>query len=208
MPGGGRRHPLVIYRQIINRWWPETLALGFLLTLLAWPIYRDPLGQVQAWRWIGILVVGTGTIFFALLLLVMRNMAYIQMFPTYLRLVTPFLRLNISYKRIRRTTTADMRTLFPPNETRGWKRDVIAPLGGRTAIVIDLNGWPASPKVMRVFLSHFFFKDETPHFVILVDDWMRFSTELESVRNKEAIAPPIPPRSHDQSILSRLPRKK
>lgn len=209
MARGGRRHPLVIYRSVINRWWPETMALGFLLSALTWPIYKSPLGQIESWRWMGMLALGIGTVFFALLLLAMRGMAYVQVYPNYVRLVTPFLRLNISHKRLRRSTTAEMRTLFPPDRMRGWKRDVIAPLGGRTAVVLELSGWPADPNLMRVFLSTFFFKDKTPHFVILVDDWMRFSTELESMRAGEGKAPPpAQKRGTDQSILARLPHKK
>jgi hypothetical protein len=207
MARGGRRHPLVIYRRIINRWWPETLILGALLLGLAWATYKDPLGQIETWRWKGMLILGAGTVFCGLLLLVMRGMAYVQVFPAYLKLVTPFLRLNISHKRLRRTTTTEIRTLFPPEKMRGWKRDVIAPLGGRTVVVLDLNGWPADPSLLRIFLSSFFFKDKTPHFVILVDDWMRFSTELESLRNSDGTPKPKQSRSINQSILSRLPRK-
>jgi hypothetical protein len=207
MARGGRRHPLVIYRQVINRWWPETLILGLLLAGLAWPVYKNPISQFEPWRWQWMLGLGAGVVLFALLLLAMRSMAYVQVFPTYLKLVTPFLRLNISHKRLRRSTTTEMRVLFPPEKMRGWKRDVIAPLGGRTVVVLELNGWPAAPELLRVFLSPFFFKDKTPHFVILVNDWMRFSTELESLRNGEGIAKPKQSRSINQSILSRLPRK-
>jgi hypothetical protein len=56
-----------------------------------------------------------------------------------------------------------------------------------------------------LFLSPFFFKDKTPHIVLLVKDWLRFSTELESMRlgrGKEDKARP-----RDNSILSRLPRE-
>ena len=207
MARGVRMYPLVISREIVNRWWPETMALGMFLCLLAWPIFKDPLGQIQPWRWQWMLGLGAGTILFAFLLLAMRGMAYVQAFPTHLKLVTPFLRLNISHKRLNRTTIAEMRTLFPPEKTRGWKRDVIAPLGGRTAVVLELNGWPANPEILRVFLSHFFFKDKTPHFVILVKDWMRFSAELESMKTGEGKSLPNQPRPHNQSILSRLPRK-
>lgn len=207
MARGGHRYPLVIYREVINRWWPDVLILGVFLAVLAWPIYKDPLGQAQPWRWQWMLGLSGGTIFFSLLLLAMRGMAYVQVFPSHVKLVTPFLRLNISHKRLRRSTTTEMRALFPPEKMRGWKRDVIAPLGGRTALVLELNGWPASPELMRIFLSHFFFKDKTPHFVILVNDWMRFSTELESLRRGDGAARPASPRSLNQSILSRLPRK-
>ena len=208
MARGGRRHPLVIYRNVINRWWPETMVIGLLMMFLAWPTYKNPLGQIQPWRWQGLLLVGGGIVLASFFLLALRSMAYVQVFPAYLKLVTPLLRLNISHKRLRRSTTAEMRTLFPPERMRGWKRDVVAPLGGRTAVVLELNGWPADPKVMRVFLSHFFFKDKTPNFVILVDDWMSFSTELESMRaGGGKTPPPAPKREVNQSILSRLPRK-
>jgi len=207
MARAGRRFPLVIYREMINRWWPETLVLSLFLLFVAWLTYRDPLGQTQSWRWKGMLGLGSGTFLFTIMLLVMRSAAYVQTFPTYLKLVTPFLRLNISYKRLRRNTTAEMRTLFPPDKMRGWKRDLIAPLGGQTAVVLELNGWPAQPELLRVFLSPFFFKDKTPQFVILVNDWMRFSTELESMRSGGGTSGQNRPRPRNQSILSRLPRK-
>jgi hypothetical protein len=142
-----------------------------------------------------------------MMLLGMRGMAYVQTFPSHLKLVTPFLRFNISYKRLQRYTTAEIRTLFLPDKMRGWKRNLIAPLGGRTAVVLELNGWPVQPELLRVFLSPFFFKDRTPHFVILVNDWMRFSTELESMRSGGGTARPNQPRPRSQSILSRLPHK-
>lgn len=208
MARGGHRYPLVIYREIINGWWPETLTMGLLLMGLAWLVYKDPISQFEPWRWKWTLGLGAGIVVFALLLLAMRGMAYVQVFPSHVRLVTPFLRLNISHKRLLRTTTTEVRTLFPPQKMRGWKRDVIAPLGGRTAVVLELNSWPASPELMRIFLSPFFFKDRTPHFVILVNDWMRFSTELESMRRGDGTARPNPPRPLNQSILSRLPHKK
>ncbi len=76
-------------------------------------------------------------------------------------------------------------------------------LGKRTATVIDLNAYPISPAALGFFLSSFFFKDKTPHLVILVDDWMAFSTELESMRvNVDAPRPQA-----DGSLLTRLPRK-
>ena len=207
MTRGGRRHRLVIYREILNRWWPETMELGALLALVAWGTYRNPIGQSEPWRWQALAAFAGMTFIAGIILAAMRSMAFVQVFPQYLKLATPFMRVNISYKRVRRSTTAEMRALFPPERTRGWKRSVVSPLGGRTAVVLELNGWPADPKMMRIFLSHFFFKDKTPHFVILVDDWMKFSTELESMRSGGGKTEPQQKREVKQSILSRLPRK-
>ena len=207
MERGGRRYPLVIYREMINRWWPATLFLAFVLLVVAWLVYRDPIWRVQSWRWVGVLWLGGFSFLFTLMLLVLRSLAYVQAFPSFVKLVTPFLRLNISYKRLRRYTTAEMRALFPPSKLRGWKYDLMAPLGGRTAVVLELTGWPVQPKFLRIFLSPFFFKDKAPNFVILVNDWMRFSTELESMRSGGGSSSPNRPRPRNQSILSRLPHK-
>lgn len=207
MARGGRRHRLVVYREILNRWWPETLALGIVMAALAWLAYRNPLGQSEPWRWQMLAGFAGATFFAGLILAAMRGLAYVQVFPQYLKLATPFMRLKISYKRVRRTTTAEMRSLFPPEQMRGWKREVVSPLGGRTAVILELNGWPVDPKLTRIFLSVFFFKDKTPHFVILVDDWMKFSAELESMRVGGGKPESQQKRDVNQSILSRLPRK-
>ena len=76
-----------------------------------------------------------------------------------------------------------------------------------TAVVVELNGYPISQTVLRFFLSPFFFKDKTPHFVILVEDWMRFSTELESMRSGGDVVTPRRNLRTISSILSRLPHK-
>jgi len=197
----GRRYPLVIYTHMLSRWWTAVFTLGLSLLALAWALRS---WQFEEWRWrttasLGVLVVCAGVA-----ILIFRNSAYVQPFTDHLRLVTPFLRVNISYKRFRRATSAAMYSLFPPRSISGWRREILRPLQKMTAIVVELNEYPISHTVLRLFLSPFFFKDRTPHFVILVKDWMTFSAELES-RRSGAGDSAVQRSSQDQSILSRLP---
>jgi len=115
------------------------------------------------------------------------------------------MRLNISYKRIRKTVTTEMRLLFPPKSLSGWMQNIFSPLATKTALIIELNGYPISPAILRLFLSRFFFKDKTPHLVILVQDWLKFSSELESMRT--GIEPEPVEKRPRNNILSRLPHK-
>ena len=207
MARGGHKYPLIVYQHMLNRWWPALIAIGLGMFALAYSEYIDPMAQFVSWRWqlfagIGVLAMLVG-IFFVIL----RHLAYVQPFPEYLKLVTPFMRLNISYKRIRKTTTTEMHYLFPFKGLSGWMQDIFEPLAGKTAMVIDLNGYPISPVMLRFFLSRFFFKDKTPHLVILVKDWMRFSSELESMRTGIDIIPTAPQKRQKSSILSQLPKK-
>ena len=83
--------------------------------------------------------------------------------------------------------------------------DIVAPLSKMTAIVIDVSAMPMSQTALRLFLSPLFFKDKSPHIVILVEDWMRFSAEMDSMRNGSDV--PKTQHRRDISILSKLPKK-
>jgi hypothetical protein len=205
MAKAGRRYPLVIYTHMLNRWWPATLTLALALFGVAWGVSFTPEGQAKPYLVTATVGLGGLALAFSLFLLIIRKMAYVRPFTTYLRLVTPFLRINISYRRFRGTTTSEMRALFPPTSLSGWRKEIIAPLSSMTAIVINLNGYPVSPLILRWFLSPFFFKDKTPHIVILVKEWLRFSAELDSMRFRQKQEKKARP--HDNSILSRLPRQ-
>jgi hypothetical protein len=204
----GRRYPLVIYRVMIDRWWPTVLALGLFILGLAWALrWRG----FEPWRWQALGAVGGFTLLAGLALLAIRKRAHVQPFGNHLRLVTPFLRMNVSYKRIHKTSSATMSGLFPPSSVSGYRADIVGPISKMTAVVIDLNAYPIPRRALGFFLSPLFFKDKTPHFVILVEDWMRFSSELESLRVGGGITPPPgqePPKRESTSILSRLPPNK
>jgi hypothetical protein len=206
MARAGHKYPLIVYRHMLNRWWPAMIAIGLGMFALAYSEYIEPLGKFLPWRWQLFASIGALAIFIGIFFWIARYVAYVQPLPNSLKLVTPFMRLNISYKRIKKTTATEMRYLFPYKSMSGWVRDIFSPLANKTALVIDLNGYPISPFVLRLFLSRFFFKDKTPHLVILVQDWMRFSAELESMRSGIDPNPPAPKRSKN-SILSRLPRE-
>ena len=207
MARGGHKYPLIVYQHMLNRWWPALMALGLGMFALAYSEYIDPMARFLAWRWQLFAGIGALAILIGVFFVILRHLAYVQPFPQYLKLVTPFMRLNISYKRIKKTTTTEMRYLFAFKSLSGWMQDIFEPLAGKTAMVIDLNGYPVSPVMLRFFLSRFFFKDKTPHVVILVKDWMRFSSELESMRTGINIIPSAPQKRQKSSILSQLPKK-
>jgi hypothetical protein len=202
MAKGGRRYTLVVYTHMINRWWPAIFVLGISLLGLSWAIYRWGFEQ---WRWLAFASIGGLNVFIGILLLLIRKSAYVQPFSDHLRLATPFLRLNISYKRLLRTSSANMGALFPPRSVSKWQAEIIQPIAKMTAIVLELRGHPMSQSALRLFLSPLFFKDKTPHLVIVVNDWMRLSSEIESMRAGTGPTS-APQKKRDSSILSRLPR--
>jgi len=189
----GKKYRLLIYEYMLNRWWPMTLLLAVFIFLnigILWGAEwyftnpaENPLPTVSAEGGAVMLAVGIISLIFSIFLLATRKMAYVRLYDDCLHLVTPFLRMNISYKRIERSTTGQIFSLFPPKSLSSWRRDLIGPISGRTAVVIHLRAYPLPRFALRMFLSPFFFADKTPHLVLILDDWMGFSTELESRRS-------------------------
>ena len=200
---GGRRYPLVVFTHMMSRWWTAVFALGLAMIGLAWVVRWWGFEQ---WRWMTFGGLGVVIAIGGLIIWMIRKTAYVQPFNDHLRLVTPFLRLNISYKRFLRTSTANMGVLFPPKSIRSSLRDIVEPLAKMTAIVIDVKSLPMPQSTLKLFLSPLFFKDKSPHIVILVADWMRFSAEMDSLRHGGGTPQKVEHR-RNISILSKLPKK-
>ena len=215
MQKSGHRHVLVLYGHTLDRWWKFILAIGAVLLVLAGSLGGLPLLLPQAhflWipDWVLWVAGGVGglTVLLAVLVRTLRKAAYVQPFETHLRLATPFLRMNISYRRMRQTGTAEFGRLFPLSNFKGRKRALLRPLIRETAIVLDLTGWPLPRSVLRFFLSPLFFPDRTPRLALLVPDWMDFSTEMESFRGTWQDSLRQAPSNPRGAALSSLSKKK
>ena len=207
MAKAGKRHSLLLYTRMIDRWWPPIFWIGAgMLALAGWRYQDGYLRLTEPWQWMTMAGAGALAILASLVMLALRKSAYVRAYGDHFLLATPFLRMNVSYRRIRRTTTASMESLFPTRRMSFLKRDTIAPLLKRTAVIVDLNALPMPRSALRLFLSPFFFKDQTPHIVILVADWMGFSTQLESMR-AAGNAPAVTDRKSRASLLSQLPHR-
>lgn len=210
MAKGGKKYRLLLYDHILSGWWPTMLALAFFL--LAWggaDFYfgsqpKSLLPWLKKDDGVILLIVGGVALLLAFFLATIRKMAYVQLFPAYIKLVTPFLRVKISYKRVLSTTTTQISSLFPPQGMSGQQREIIAPISGNTAIIIHLRAYPISRNILKLFLSPFFFYDKTPHFVLMVDDWMGFNREMEGRRTGGGQGPTRKKKSSTMGIPSLL----
>jgi hypothetical protein len=191
MARNGRRHRLVLYTRVLNRLWKRTSIIGILLLILAvcmgilplqLPAFLSiPVPALAAWMVAG---AGAYAILLSLFFVAIRNSAWVQPCTNRLRLATPFLQFNISYRRIRQATSVEIQHLFPLKEYKGWKEKLVFPVAGQTAIVLEMQGWPLPRRLLKNFLSPFFFPDKSARLALLVPKWMEFSTELESFRSK------------------------
>ncbi len=179
----GKRYPLLMYRRTLDRLLPSLFLSGLIL-LVAGVYVRfadTPLEQEEA-AWF--FVSGGLLVALSLFFILLRYAAYVQPRSDHLRFVTPFLQMRISYRRIRSAHPAEINALFPPQRISGSLRSFLEPFYGQTAIVLELNGYPLPKPLLRLFLSRSMFHPQADGFVLLVPDWMAFSSELDSLRSE------------------------
>jgi hypothetical protein len=206
---------LVVYIHVINRWWRAMLGIGIVLLALAGGLYGLPrtmpqvpvAGVSETTLWL-VGGVGVFAILLGIVLVTIRKFAYVQPFENHLRLVTPFLRLKISYRRIRQTSSVSMTSLFPLDRYKGRKRILLRSLMNYTAVVLDLNGLPLSRTALQLYLSPLFFPDKTPRLALLVPDWIKFSTEMESFRGAWLDAQNQPGHDPRSALLASITKSK
>ncbi len=176
----GKRYPLLLYKRAMGRLWEATLFLGILLSGLWWQLTSGRVPIIETNQTTLILVGAVVTLGFSLFTFLARYMTYIQPCRDHLRLVTPFLRLQISYRRIRSVHPTNFSKLFPPHEGSWAQEQFLEPFFGMTAVVVDLTSYPLNRWLLRLFLARQMLMRQNPGFVFLVDNWMALSNEIDT----------------------------
>ena len=180
----GKRQSLLMYRRTVDRLFIATLLLGLmLLTVWFYPLLGGVgfISQgIQAIISVSAAVVLTLSMFAFLA----RFRAYVQVKQTHLSIVTPLIHLNISFHRLRSAHPALIQQLFPAKVSSWARRSYLRPFYGKTAIVVDLKGYPLNSALLRLFFTKEMFSPQNLGFVLLVPDWMMFSTELDTLHGK------------------------
>ena len=176
----GKRHALLYYRRLMDRfskavfWFGLALAVGGALG-----IWRQtpPLGGISHDM---LLIWGAIFLILSIFIYFTRYFAYVQVFSDHLRIVTPFLRLNISFRRVRSVHPSSFQQIFPPKGLSWAQYRFLEPFFAKTAVVVELSKLPMSRIALRLFLPPQMFLGKDSGLVLLVPDWMGLSTELDS----------------------------
>jgi hypothetical protein len=198
----GDRFPLLLYHFAVSRYRRPALILAVLLLGLYFPVSNEwlawPRPPADGWLLAG----GFVSAAFWLFAWAGPSLAYVQAREDHIRLQTPIYRLKISYRRVVSTRAIELAKALPPSRVTPGQRRLLEPFYDRTALGVDLDGYPLPRWVLRLFLHDLFLAYDRVGLVLIVPDWMRLgnqiSDRLQAWRNARSQRPP---RSDAAAIL-------
>ena len=170
----GKRHRLLYYKHTMDRLWRITFLLDIALWTTWWFVYIEKWDNFILSSAVVVMVI-------ALFAFAARKMSYVQARQDHLRIVTPFLRLKVSYRRIQSARPNEFVKIFSPRSLSWADRRFLEPYFSKTILAIILNDYPLPKPILRLFFpKQFFHPNEKAGLVLVIPDWMALSTEIDS----------------------------
>lgn len=73
--------------------------------------------------------------------------------------------------------------MFSPQSVRWTKQWLIQPYAGRTALAVDLHGYPVERRFLRLWLNESVLPSDFRGLLLVTPDWMALSREIETQRS-------------------------
>jgi hypothetical protein len=174
------RFPLLLYKRLIGRQRIPSLLLSIVFLGLWYGVNTDTLDWPTPIIADLMLPAGLLCLVFFVFTLIGPRGAFAQPKEDHLLLQTPIFRIRIRYEQIKNTRPVKMGKVFIPTALPAGRRHFLSRYLGHTGLSIDLVERPRFLFLLRLFFHYFTFSPDTPGFIILVQDWIRFSQLLSS----------------------------
>jgi hypothetical protein len=184
-PQKNRRFPLLLYKryhELRSGFGKFLIVLGLLglAGLAGIKLFVNP--DMEAGTLQGVLTICLALVIFGMLQLLYTIMVsktgYAECRPRSLKVQTPFFPLVVSYKRIKETRTTMLRDVFPPEHHRK-ARELLEKYWGETVICARVSKWSVPLGILKLIVGQYLFDPKGNELVLLVDDWMTFSRQLD-----------------------------
>ena len=195
------KHHLLLYRQVGRRVRGVLLLSLLILGIVGVYDLRNPVLGDEWYLW--------WVIFFVILFLwiyytILVRRAALQVRPNYLRLQGPIRGFKISYGRIHSVTSSTIAQHYPADVLNGYERSLLEPLRRQPAVFIELRSFPKALKHRRWWFPRLLFGTARPGLLLIVEDWMTVSQDVEVARDRWRTRRAAAKRPDAASVLARV----
>ncbi len=136
------------------------------------------MGEAWYWLWVALALVLLLWFYYARLL----PRTAVQPRAQYFVLQGPLRRVKISYGRIHTITPVKLAQHLHPNSLSNGEREVLEPYLHVTAVFVALSSMPKPLQKPRLWFPRWLFSPVQPGLLLVVNDWLALSRELEECR--------------------------
>jgi hypothetical protein len=113
---------------------------------------------------------------------VLPRLSFVECRSDFLALRIGFLRLVVSYSRVRTTRSVLHGQIHPPKAQPRSRRGLAARLASIQSVAIELTSYPMAFFLLRAMTHPFLFLGDQPGFLFAVEDWMGLDRCIEEAR--------------------------
>jgi hypothetical protein len=175
----GFKHAILFIPHSINRIWRNLLLLDIVIWVSWWfapygaPLFKPPNDSY-------LMILGVFGIVMILFLVMIRNWGYVQALPTHVKIAVPFFHLKIPYRYVDNVRMTEFRQLFNYRELNWADKRFLQPYFRETVATLHLKRFPKPFYILRIFIPNYLFLPNETGFLFLVEDYLRFNTEVDS----------------------------
>jgi hypothetical protein len=197
-----KKHKLLLYEFASRRIRNKLLLLWLILLATAVFDWFVPLfGGYWFVVWLLIAALMLLWIYYAFLV---RRAALIVL-PKYMVLRGPLTEVKISYGRVASVTASHMSQHFESQTLKGRERFIVEPLYKYSCGFVELFSFPKTlNKKGRRHFSRFLFSPRRTGLLLVVDDWMQLSRDVEVARQKWREAHELMKKEDTRSLAARI----
>ncbi|HDQ70922.1 MAG TPA: hypothetical protein ENN19_02365 [Chloroflexi bacterium] len=177
----GKRFRLLIYERMWKRWaLPSVLIIPASIAL--WWV-APHLGVSHSLHRALAFVPACIASFILFFTFMARRLAWVQCRRTHLRVQAPIFSVAISYGRIKEALPTVFHEIFDPRQEKAARRNWLGLYWNKTTILVRLTDYPVNKMWLRLWLSPYLLSPDTPGLVLLVEDWMALSRQIDDYRS-------------------------
>jgi hypothetical protein len=175
-----KKYRLLLYEQMSKRMRGKLLFLAIVLFVLAMAdlLWRPFMGDAWFLLWLAWLLVVLWWGYYAFAV----RRAGLIVYDNYLVLQGPLRAVKISYGRVHSITSTHMSQHYDLNKLKGRDKALAAPLYQYTCAFIEMRSYPKELKEKRKQFARLLFSPRRPGLLLVVDDWMKLSQDVDTRR--------------------------
>ncbi len=178
-----KRYPLLLYREWMRPFIVPTFFVAAILIAL-WAVVGTGwlpanVGISRSAQDLLLLIAALVAVGLWLIVALLPRASFVQCLPDYILLRVGFLRLIVSYSRVRTSRSVLHNQIYSPSSQPRSRRALAKRMALKQCVAIELTSYPMAFYLLRALTHPFLFLGEEPGFLLAVEDWMGLGRDLE-----------------------------